>query len=173
MPRIGYRVWQFWRTLWDRPSISDLAAARKLLSPELFNLFQQMQLAEQAHALRVFSLVKAGGHHEQALLEAALLHDIGKSRFRLSAWERSWIVLGNALFPDRIKAWGNGQPVGWRRSFVVSERHPEWGAEMAAAAGAGELTVKLVREHQTASPDGFSTEEADLLAVLQQADNQS
>jgi putative nucleotidyltransferase with HDIG domain len=173
LARIGYRAWQFWRTIWGRPKAADLSLARRQLSAQLYALFEQMPPAEQAHALRVFTAVKAAGFEDQALLEAALLHDVGKSRCRLFPWERAWVVLGNVFFPQKMAEWGQGEPLGWRKAFVVAVQHAEWGAQMLEDAGAGELTVRLVREHQTASPAGFSVEEAALLAALKQADNEN
>lgn len=173
LARIRYRVWQFWRVLWGKPDSHGLETARGHLSLQLFQLFKKMSHAEQAHALRVLSAVRDRGYNDPALLTAALLHDVGKSRYSLFPWERAWIVLVNAFFPQKAEEWGQGSPAGRRKTFVVAAQHAEWGAEMAAAHGASELAVKLIREHQTASPTGFYAEEAVLLAVLKQADNES
>jgi putative nucleotidyltransferase with HDIG domain len=173
LARIRYRVWQFWRVVWGKPDEHGLTTASEHLSPKLFNLFQQMSPAEQAHALRVLSGVRERGYEDSALLTAALLHDVGKSRCPLYPWERAWIVLANPFFAEKSEEWGHGNPSGWKRAFVVAAQHAGWGAEMAAANGASEVAVKLIREHQTASPMGFSEEEADLLAVLKQADNEN
>jgi putative nucleotidyltransferase with HDIG domain len=132
-----------------------------------------MSPAEQAHALRVFAALKMRGLDHPSLLEAALLHDVGKSLHPLYPWERAWVVLGNAFFPHRVEAWGQGEPKGWRKAFAVGAQHAEWGAQMLTRAGADDLTVRLVRQHQTASPAGFSAEEAALLDALIKADNQS
>jgi putative nucleotidyltransferase with HDIG domain len=105
-------------------------------------------------------------------LAAALLHDIGKTRYPLSVWDRILIVVGGALFPGRASAWGNGSLDGWRRPFVVRAHHPAWGAEMAAAAGSRGRVVELIRRHQ----DELVQEREDddrLLARLQWADDQS
>lgn len=159
--------------MFARPAEVDLDAAEKLLSPNLFSLFLQLSPSEQAHALKVLANVQVRGFAEIALLEAALLHDIGKVRYPLRLWERVWIVLGKAFLPSSVESWGQSAPIGWRRPFVVAAHHAEWGAQITAEAGAGELTVKLVRAHQTASPPGFSEEEAVLLSVLQQADSET
>jgi putative nucleotidyltransferase with HDIG domain len=166
-------VWQFWRVLFGKPDEYGLETVQQHLAPQLFQLFQKMSPAEQAHGLRVLSAVRERGFHDPALLVAALLHDVGKSRYSLFPWERAWIVLANAFFPQKAEEWGQGSPTGWRKAFVVAAQHAEWGAEMAAVHGASELAEKLIREHQTASPSGFSEEGAVLLAVLKQADNES
>ena len=59
------------------------------------------------------------------------------------------------------------------RPFVVAERHPDWGAEMAAQAGASALVVELIRRHQE-TPDPRPVNQADrLLQQLQVADDLS
>ncbi len=61
-------------------------------------------------------------------------------------------------------------PKGWSRPFVVHARHPEAGSRWAQEAGCTPLTIALIRRHQ----DGLSgrqTEEDQLLAALQAADN--
>ena len=72
--------------------------------------------------------------HNPDLLAAALLHDVGKSRFPLRLWERVLIVSLKAFFPDRATRWGVGAAKGWRRALVVAAQHPTWGAEMARQA---------------------------------------
>ena len=117
---------------------------------------------------------------------AALLHDVGKSLHTLHLWERIVIVLGKTIYPQGVKAWGQGEPQGFLRPFVISDKHPDWGAEMAAQAGASQLTVSIIRRHQepqNISPNaqfgensGVTTNqlmERQLLHRLQRADNKS
>lgn len=151
--RIGYRIRQFWLALTAAPAVHDLAVAAEVLSPAQMALFQQMQSSEQAHSLWIFHRLRQHladqdleGEHD--LLVAALLHDIGKSRYPLRLWERIVIVLGKAFFPQQVHHWGLQSPGGWKQPFVVAAQHPAWGAEMAAQAGASPLAVALVRRHQ-------------------------
>lgn len=143
-----YRANQFWNALWGKPEAGDLRQARQALTPAQMSLFLQLHPSEQAHALQVFRQLSAQGVNHSDLLTAALLHDIGKTRYPLRLWERVWIVLGSALRPDLEKKWAHAEPVGLRRAFVVRACHPAWGAEMAAQAGASPLAVALIRRHQ-------------------------
>jgi hypothetical protein len=63
-----------------------------------------------------------------------------------------------------------------RRAFVVAERHPGWGAEMVAEAGASRMVVALIRRHQD-DLDGLrgqgSALEQELLRKLQSVDDHS
>jgi hypothetical protein len=53
---------------------------------------------------------------------------------------------------------------------VTARQHPDWGADLCAAAGAPPLTVDLIRRHQTPLPNPAAPED-DLLATLQAADD--
>lgn len=150
-------------------------------------LFLQMNPSEQHHSIVIIEKLKQQGDTHPELLEAALLHDIGKIRVRLQSWERVLIVVGQFLFPKRSKDWGNppdyhpGQAlVGWRKSFIVAVHHPEWGAEMAALAGASPLAVALILRHQEPPKEAHLTQalsssakilEEQLLQRLQWLDN--
>jgi putative nucleotidyltransferase with HDIG domain len=162
MKRARYRLGQFRDYLWPRPpEPHDLAEMQQVLPPPLEALFLRQTVGEQAHALRVMHRAAASGTQagRLALLQAALLHDVGKTRAPLSLPERVAVVLAGRFWP-RLKEHSNWRP------FVTARRHAEWGAEMCAEAGAPPLTVKLVRLHQTpAAPDDK------LLAVLQMADD--
>jgi hypothetical protein len=149
-----------------------LEQARSILTPPLLALFQRLAPSEQAHALGVLRMIQAGGPAQPALLQAALLHDIGKCLHPLQPWERALIVLARALLPGRARAWGCSGPArGWRRPFVVAEQHPGWGAELVARAGGEPLLVALVGRHQQALDGAPASLEEALLRRLQQADD--
>lgn len=176
--RIRYRAGQFFKALHTHPSASQLEQAKTVLKPALLALFLQMQPAEQAHSLAVYEQLIANGEKNSDLLAAALLHDVGKIRAPLRIWERVIIVIAYYLLPDRIAAWGKGRPVGWKRTFVVAEQHPAWGAEMAAKAGAPPMTVEIIRRHHQpvrslSAPGKLPPLEDHLILELQTIDEES
>lgn len=167
-----YRTRQFWSALTAIPAEDDLVQAGKVLSPGLFQLFQRMQPGEQAHSLAVFRRLREQGEMDRDLWVAALLHDVGKSCHPLRIWDRAAIVIVQLLLPQRAKAWGQCQPAGWKRPFVVAEKHPEWGAQLAAQAGASPTTIELIRRHQEQSPPPGAVGFERLLLRLQSVDNE-
>jgi hypothetical protein len=178
--RFLYRTRQFWQALRSPPSAVDSELIQSILTAPQLALFQGMQASERTHSLRVLQALLEQGETQGDLLVAALLHDVGKSRAPLRLWERIAIVLVKAVCPYCVKRWGEGSAGdwrrNWRRTFVISARHPDWGAEMAAEAGASILTQALIRRHQEGLPppgDGPASLEDRLLARLVEVDDES
>lgn len=145
-----------------------------VLSPAEWALFQRFDAHGRRHACRVLAQLRAAGQDRPELLAAALLHDIGKTCLPLRIRDRGWIVIGMLIFPRAARRWGQQPPpYGWRRPFVIKERHPEWGADLARAAGSAPLTVNLIRRHQDPPTPSADPEEDALLAWLQWADDRS
>jgi len=183
---LHYRVGQFLQALTARVSEEKVAQAICILTPEAQALFRCQAVQDQRHALVVYHALRQAGHTTPQLLAAALLHDVGKAAARLPAWQRATIVLLEHFAPRLLAHLSQGEPQaralslpkepalslpkGWRRPFVVHARHPEVGSRWAQEAGCSPLTVALIRRHQDRLT-GCQTEEDQLLAVLQAADN--
>lgn len=171
---LRYRVWQFWQIVTAVPLES---AARQeiaaILSAAELSLFDRLALNDQWHSYRVMKMLQNAGHAHPALLVAALLHDVGKTKLPLSIWERSLIVLASLLLPRQTAVWGQGEAVGWKRPFVVKMQHPAWSAAMAEAAGSSPQAIELMRRHQDPIAPDDQSEAAKLLRLLQGADDQN
>ncbi|MEW5989482.1 MAG: HD domain-containing protein [Chloroflexota bacterium] len=174
MGGVSYRLGQFWRILTARPlpTAARMEIAAALTPPEVA-LFERLAASDQWHSWRVMQTLQAAGHDQPDLLAAALLHDVGKTRWPLTLWDRTLIVLAQAIWPKWVAVWGEPGGRGWRRPFVVKAQHPIWGAEMAAAAGSRPLTIALIRRHQDLRPAEPRSEADRLLGYLQWADDQN
>jgi len=173
MNRTRHRAGQFWRYLSTLAlPAADEADVDRVLSPALAALFREMIPGEQAHSLRVMRWLIAHQQTQPELLQAALLHDVGKACAPLNMFERVVTVFGHKLFPKQSSKWAQGRPNGWQKAFVVARHHADWGADSAERAGAMPLTVNLIRRHQTriAKP---RTPEDELLRWLQRADDET
>lgn len=168
---IPYRIRQFLLALAPASPEDETELVHRFLSPELEALFFQMSPSDQRHSLRVLRALLEGGEDDPDLLAAALLHDVGKSRATPSPLERVLVVVSGFFMPGKAAQWGQGEPRGWRRPFVVAAQHPAWGGEMVQACGGSEKLVRLIRDHQERPAAG--QQEADLLAKLQQADGRN
>jgi hypothetical protein len=180
--QISYRLCQLWQALGKKPANNDLELVESVLTPSEISLFQRMDPSEQVHSIRVLRSLIDKGERQSDLLKAALLHDVGKSCFPLRLWERGLIVLAKAIFPQWVVRWGSkpllaGQPPsGWRRGFIISQQHAEWGAQMTEEVGMSPLAASLIRYHQDGLPSNsldFELPEHRLLLALQAADEES
>ena len=164
--RARHRVTQFFRTLLAPLQPVDRAYTEKHLSSALLACFERMSPAEQHHGIEVCKALEAQGYRDSDLLAAALLHDVGKSVAPPRLWERVVVVLGEHFFPTWAERWAQGEPQGWRRSFVVRHMHPQWGADIVRQAGASPKAVALIRRHH----ERAAAEDDVLLRALQAID---
>lgn len=134
-PRPLYRARQFFAALRPRISDEELDEARVYLDEGLWPLFESMALPDRRHCLDVFQALRRQGHADRDLLTAALLHDVGKENIRL--WQRVAYVLLEALSPRLPERLSGG--------LAALHRHAQRGAVLAAAAGASEAVVGLIR----------------------------
>lgn len=151
----------------------DEQRAKVYLTEAQFALFQTMRRSERQHHLRVLDKLLKKGCDHPALMTAALLHDVGKTRARFTIVERILAVLVKKFLPRQFETWASGEAKGWRQPFVVSDQHPVWGAEMVAAVGGDVLVVELIRQHQTRLTHAPQNEFEKLLVGLQASDDVS
>ncbi len=169
--KISYRINQFISALWAKPNKEDLIFASSILNSKQFKLFEKFQNSEQFHAIAVCRQIQGNGYINADLLTAALLHDIGKIRFPLNIFERILIVICRKLLPDQVKNWGDNEAKGVYKAFVVSIKHPKWGAEMVEDTGASPLVCSLILRHQEIILQFDNSEEDRFLKILQEFDN--
>jgi putative nucleotidyltransferase with HDIG domain len=146
--RAAYRFRQGLKNLAAEMRPEDWALAGRHLSERERALFDRMEPADQRHSVEVLKTLLRDGIEDQHLLEAALLHDVGKSRSRITVVHRTLAVLAKALFGrwHLITAWPSES--GWWTPFHVMSNHPRIGASMLAKAGCEERVWRLVELHQ-------------------------
>jgi len=162
----------------DFRPVDEALAARTLDAPQLA-LFQRMTRSEQLHSLNVLrDLLAQEAHTPHDLAQAALLHDVGKSRCPLSVAQRSLAVAVASLWPALDARWraydeATDPPPDalpwWRAGSVVRYHHPAWGAQLAQDVGLSERALWLIAHHAQAVPPQHP--HAALLRRLQQADD--
>jgi len=167
-----YRAGQFFRSLRPVITAADQETILAYLpTPGLRRLFARMDPVDQQHALAAFHALRRAGETDPDLLAAVLLHDAGKSLARVRLWHRVLVVLLGALAPGWLPALASAPPGSWRYPLAVYCNHPALGAELAAAAGATPLMVRLIRLHQSPPTGPASSPEDRLRQALYRADN--
>src|SRR5919201_4133382 len=102
-----HRIGQFVGHLSARVTSEEAVQARGMLPPTAWPLFEAMPVADQRHALNVMWSLQARGLDDPDLLQAALLHDVGKGG-HLRLWHRVAGVLLEAIVPRLLERWANG-----------------------------------------------------------------
>ena len=123
-----HRVDQFRRAVFSKVDEKEIIEISSVLSDEEISLFLQMSIVDQRHSLDVYytslEVLKEYPEADPILSKkAVLLHDLGKSRFTISLFDR---VL--ATFPRRVV----GILFPWKLKHVFDYKylHPEYSARM-------------------------------------------
>lgn len=164
-----YRVWQFMWALTARVRREEWGLVRRLLTPSQLRLFESMSRRDQCHGLDLVCALQRQGHREPALLQAALLHDVGKAAY-LGLRQRMAVVLLERFAPTLLPQLVDDRSDSRGCPFFAYLNHPRWGAERAREVGCDELTVELIRRHHEPMPAVGESEGDRLLVALQAAD---
>lgn len=167
------RVRQGLRALFAFSKQVDYPLAEQYLSAKQMTLFCQMSKSEQLHSLNVLRDVLAQSPHTpRDLAVAALLHDVGKMRCRLTIWEKSFGVLMRWFAPGLFRRWAERDTIRWwMRPAVVMVHHPAWSVEEAQAVETSSTALWLIAHHADAPEQWHQHPNHDLLRRLKQADD--
>jgi hypothetical protein len=169
-PTARVRVRQFFAALAARRHPPDESPAWQVLTADQLALFRRMSPEDRSHGLEVLRLLRTDGNLDPILLQAGLLHDVGKADSGVGLPHRILRVLlarrARPLWHELSRS-----RVGFRESFWVLANHPEIGADRLAASGAERELVELVRYHESESPAAWSgTPQSARHAALASAD---
>lgn len=173
MAAAARRIEQGMRALFAFAAPVDLHLARRYLSPKELSAFQKMSRAEQLHSLQVLRrLLREAGRLPPALAVAALMHDVGKSRYHLAVWQKTLAVLVKRLSPDLAARLGRGEKLSvWRAPFVLSVQHAKWSAEILRGCDTAADALWLVEHHQADAASLPDHAQLASLRRLQRADD--
>ncbi len=146
--RFTYRVGQFLKGL-RGPSAADDRLALEVLPASLQPLYLGMNGYGRRHAVDVCRALRSQGWSDAALLQAALLHDVGKGSQPLVL--RSVVVLLEQLAPA-ISARLGDRPTGpW--GFLYRDRmHAQVSADAVLLAGGEPEVARIIAGHYDPSP---------------------
>jgi hypothetical protein len=139
------RVRQFLAAVRARVSDEDMAVLEQHLDSSQRDLFREMSPIDQRHCIDVFKTLLRQGHSDSDLLQAALLHDVGKRGIRL--WHRVASVLLEAFWPILLEKLAVNCPQSWLYGFYIYQHHADLSAELAKRSGCSPSVVELIRGH--------------------------
>jgi hypothetical protein len=167
---VVHRVRQFALALGAQSTHATVEDLAQNLDTRQQELFHRMPSVDQRHCLAVFRALRDAGHTDASLLQAALIHDAGKSLGPVGIRHRVTAVMVKALLP-RLWERLEGGPGSWLYPFRVHRHHAALGAELAAQSGCSPETVWLVEHHEDDMIEGQARDRmGGRLAALQAAD---
>jgi hypothetical protein len=151
----------------------DYPLAEQYLNAKQLVLFRQMGRSEQLHSLNVLrSVLAQSTQTPHDLAVAALMHDVGKSRYILAVWQKTVAVLVNKFLPKlSVRLSAHHQLAFWNAPFVVRQWHPQWSAELLSEVGSTEGVIWLAEHHADDAEQWREHPSYPLLVRLQQADD--
>jgi putative nucleotidyltransferase with HDIG domain len=143
-----HRVKQLWRACSAEVEPREIAELSEYLNPEQRALFARMSVGDRRHCLDLFYALRERMGVDEPLLQAALLHDVGKSEALIHIWQRvAYVLLGKLSVRLRAKLCASARR-GWRYPFFVLAHHAGLGADLARQAGCSDEVVALIGSHQ-------------------------
>lgn len=166
------RLGQGLRALMAFATSPDLNLARRYLTERELAEFVQLSRADQLHCLNVLrAVLRANPEAPPALTAAALLHDVGKSRYHLRVWQKTLAVLVLGLAPAHGRNLTLVEPPNsWRAPFIVHELHPKWSGELLRECGSEAAVIWLAENHHNDAEQYRGRKHYSLLKALQAAD---
>ena len=159
---VRYRFKQLLMALRARPFNSvESEFVQRILNEKQAELFFALPLYEQHHAYKVCRMLWDNGYQaDTALLQAALLHDLGKrdpiSGKYISLWDKILVVALKKIGgkPLLLKV-AKPDPRSWLYVFWLQIWHEQRSAELAAAAGSLPRVVALIAGSVPANDPDF------------------
>ncbi|MDB5078119.1 MAG: hypothetical protein JWP00_43 [Chloroflexi bacterium] len=162
--KIFLRCRQFLRSWQAKPlTVPENRYLQGVLTPGQYALFKALPIYEQRHALNVCrTLTSAGFGYDRDLLQAGLLHDLGKfdpsTGQAIPVWVKVANVAAGKLAGPFYRSWRDRQakntPGGWRYYFWLQAAHEDRGAALAQKAGGGPRVAALIGECKTLGQRG-------------------
>ena len=147
--RTFYRIRQFFKSLFVTKSMVDMDFVRKHLTPAQEALFLRMQTYDRYHSvLFAKTLIAEVYKVQEDMIVAALLHDVGKSRYLISPFNRTFAVLIHKFAPKMMEDATLENVTFFNKTFLVAKHHAQWSEEMARSVGVSELTAIIIASHE-------------------------
>ena len=172
LPRISYRLKQFWIGMFSVYTKADESFTRSYLSIEEMALFNQLPGFEKKHAVVVAKKMLDAIHgrpefNERKIAKLGLLHDIGKILERNSILTKSILVIVRFFFPrfydylaDKLKV----------RRFYIHKHHGAAGAKLLEKIGVSSEILSIIKKHDP-RVEPFGPMDPEELKILRQADS--
>lgn len=161
-----YRIKQFYWGITSRIDFQDENFLKQHLSEKELMLFNRLNEHEKKHCIKTAmdaeKICLKNNTYNKILIKAALLHDIGKIEYSTNLIEKSFMVVLNKLFKEKMKKYKKYKVVD------VFYNHPENGYKILKKYNYDERFLYLIKNHH--NNDIIGDKELD---ILKQCDNKN
>ena len=151
------RIKQFYINLTDKMTDDDYLYVKSKLTKEEYNLFLKLLKSEQKHSVRVARDIERKFKNNEInnclilenidiLIQASLLHDIGKIKKKVNIVDKSIIVILNKLTKGNLKKLNN-------KKVQCYYNHPEYSYDILKDINNDALLLNIVRNHHKDTND--------------------
>lgn len=144
-----YRIQQFFKSVFVTKSMVDMAYVRDHLTPGQEGLFLRMQAYDRYHSVLFAKTLQSSVYRvPEDLIIAALLHDVGKSRYPINSFHRMMAVIVNKFAPQWMEKASLEKMTFFNRTFLVAKHHAQWSEEMVRSVGVSERSAWVIAHHE-------------------------
>ncbi|WMJ80066.1 HDIG domain-containing protein [Clostridium sp. MB40-C1] len=161
-----YRIKQFYWGITSKIDLKDKRFLNQHLSEKELMLFNKLNKHEKKHCIKTAMDAEVvclkNNVNNKILIKAALLHDIGKIDYNTNLIQKSFMVVLNKLFKDKMRKYEGYKVVD------VFYNHPENGYKILKNYDYDERFLYLIKNHH--NNDIIGDKELD---ILKQCDNKN
>jgi UTP:GlnB (protein PII) uridylyltransferase len=144
-----YRIQQFFKSLFVTKGMVDMEFVHKHLTAAQEGVFLRMQAYDRYHSVYFAKTLISNVYKvPEDLIVAALLHDVGKSRYPINSFHRMGAVVARRFAPQVMEKENEEEVAFLNRTVLVSNHHAEWSENMAKSAGVSDLTAWIIAHHE-------------------------
>lgn len=162
-----YRIKQFIWAIRAQITDGDKKFIKEYLNEIELQIFNRMNDMDKKHSINTARDVKKACEGKkincQMLIKVSLLHDVGKSQYKMNVIEKSIVVLLNKFTKGKIKKYSNIKCIN------IYYNHANIGYEIFKELGYNESFLFLVKNHHNSDIINSRVE----LTILQNCDNKN
>lgn len=135
------RIRQFLLCIFSSLGSQDLEYIDKKLDNNIKYIFLKLSKYEKKHSILVARAVEKQFKNDPDLVKAALLHDIGKTKYHINIIQKSLLVLFDLLTKGKLKK------ITENKSINIFYNHGQMGYDILKDSGYNERILFIVKNH--------------------------
>lgn len=150
------RIKQFLLGIFSRLNSEDLDYINGKLDNDIRGIFADLSGYEKKHSVLTAKAIEKyledNNKVDPDLVKAALLHDIGKTRYHLNIIQKSVLVIFDYITGEKIKKYSGN------KSIHIFYNHGEIGYDILKSMGYNDRILSIVRNHHNKSKNSDDLE---------------